>query len=154
MLLSIFCTGLKCMTHRNDQGRKSKWVTLSSTFGSSDRCAPEAQPSQSHLLQLGLHWKGDFFWRRWDSQKRSESGIVRNIRASGSYPVSFPKSIFCYQLRGFLSTFHHFQLPGIPPLLANHSLSAVHTSKSCLPWYSPPHSSKLEVVRFVYLSNR
>ena len=68
---------------------------------------------------------------------------MESIRASRSYPVSFPKSIFCYQLRGFLSTFHHFQLPVIPPLLANHSLSAVHTSKSCQPWNSPPHSSKL-----------
>lgn len=59
---------------------------------------------------------------------------MESIRASRSYPVSFPKSIFCYQLRGFLSTFHHFQLPVIPPLLANHSLSAVHTSKCCQPW--------------------
>lgn len=67
---------------------------------------------------------------------------MESIGASRSYPVSFPKSIFCYQFRGFLSTFRHFQLPGIPPLLANHSLSAVHTSKSCQLWNSPPHSSK------------
>lgn len=74
----------------------------------------------SHLLQLPTEWERDFFRRRWDSWKTSESGKVKNIGASRSCPVTLPKTIFCYQFRGFLSIFHHFPLL----LQANHSLNA------------------------------
>lgn len=86
--------------------------------------SPEGWSGPSHLPQLPAEWERDFFRRHWDSWKTSESGKVKNIRASRSCPVTLPKTIFCYQFRGFSSTFRHFPLLDVLLLQANHSLNA------------------------------
>ena len=147
------------MTHRNDHGRKTKWVTLPSPSGSSLRCAPgstipEDQPRLHSLCSSGGCIGQGFLQETLESQKKkSESGKVKH-QSLKELSWSFSKKHLLLSAQRFLVHISSLLTPRYTPM-AEHCLhSAVHTSKSCRPWYPPPLPSKLEALRFVYLSNR
>lgn len=94
----MFWTGWKYVTHRNDHGRKSKWVTLPSPSGASHGHAhgssiPEGQSSQHFSCSSGGCIRQGFLQETLESQKRSESGEVKH-QSLKELPCNFSKKTF------------------------------------------------------------